>query len=106
MKGMLLEFPSQCACAQLLSHIQLFSTPWTVARLPGFSVQRISLARIPEWVAFPFSRGSSRPSGQTLFLALVGGFFTTASETLSSLRQMSDCSLGEVNSSLHSRILL
>ena len=29
--------------------------------LPGFSVQGILQARILEWVAIPFSRGSSRP---------------------------------------------
>ena len=28
---------------------------------PGFSVYRIFLARIPEWVAILFSRGSSQP---------------------------------------------
>ena len=34
-----------------LSHVQLFVTPWTV--------YGILQARILEWVAFPFSRGSS-----------------------------------------------
>ena len=33
--------------------------------LPGFSVHGISQARILEWVAISFSRGSSRPRGQT-----------------------------------------
>jgi len=44
-------------CAQLLSCVQLFATPWTV-RLPGSSVHGILQARILEWVAIPFSRGS------------------------------------------------
>ena len=30
--------------------------------LPGSSVQEILWARILEWVAFPFSRGSSQPT--------------------------------------------
>ena len=33
--------------------------------LPGFSVHGISQARILEWVASSFSRGSSRPRDQT-----------------------------------------
>ena len=48
--------------------------------LPGSSVHGISQARILEWVAIPFSRGSSRPRDQTCLLhlpALAGGFFTT-----------------------------
>ena len=33
--------------------------------IPGFSVLRILQARILEWVAIPFSRGSSQPRDQT-----------------------------------------
>ena len=33
--------------------------------LPGFSVYGMLQARILEWVAFPFSRGSSRPRDRT-----------------------------------------
>ena len=43
--------------AQLLSCVQLFATPWTVS-LPASSVHGILQARILEWVAMPFSRGS------------------------------------------------
>ena len=32
---------------------------------PGSSVHGISQARILEWIAISFSRGSSRPKGQT-----------------------------------------
>ena len=35
------------------------ATPWTVCSPPGFSVHGISQARILEWVAISFSRGSS-----------------------------------------------
>jgi len=33
-------------------------------------------ARILEWVAFPFSRGSSQPRGQTQVSHIAGGCFT------------------------------
>ena len=36
------------------------TTPWT-GNLPGSSVHEILQARILEWVAISFSRGSSRP---------------------------------------------
>ena len=38
--------------------------------LPGPSVHGISLARILEWVAISFSRGSSRPRNRTQVSAL------------------------------------
>ena len=34
-------------------------------------------ARIQEWVAFPFSRGSSQPRNQTGVSHIAGGFFTS-----------------------------
>ena len=42
-------------------------------------VHGILQARILEWVAFPFSRGSSQPKDQTHFSCLACGCFTTAS---------------------------
>ena len=47
-------------CAQLLSCIRLFATPWTVAHQVPLSVG-ILQARILEWVAISYSRGSSQP---------------------------------------------
>ena len=38
--------------------------------LPGFSIHGILQARILEWVATPFSRGSSRPRDRTRVSAL------------------------------------
>jgi len=32
--------------------------------------------RIPEWVAYPFSRGSSQPRNRTLVSCIAGGSFT------------------------------
>ena len=51
------------------SRVQLFVTPWTVA-LPGASVHEILQARILEWVAIPFSRGSSDPGTEPRYSAL------------------------------------
>ena len=44
---------------------------------PDSSVHGISQARILEWVAIPYSRGSSQPRDQTCVSCIVGGFFTT-----------------------------
>ena len=41
------------------------------------TVHGILQARILEWVAFPFSRGSSQPRDQTQVSCIAGGFFTT-----------------------------
>ena len=47
----------------LLSRVRLFVTPWTVAyqALRSLSVHGIFQARVLEWVAISFSRGSSQP---------------------------------------------
>ena len=39
-----------------------------------YIVHEIPQARIPEWVAFPFSRGSSQPRDQTQVSHIAGGF--------------------------------
>ena len=44
--------------------------------LPGSSVQGILQVRILEWVAIPFSRGSSWPRDWTRVSCIAGGFFT------------------------------
>ena len=44
--------------AKSLSPVRLFATAWT-GSLPGSSVHGILQARILEWVAISFSRGSS-----------------------------------------------
>ena len=43
---------------------------------PGFSVYGIVQARILEWIAIPFSRGTSQPRDRTLVSCIVGRFFT------------------------------
>ena len=42
-----------------------------------YTVYGILQARILEWVAFPFSRGSSQPRDQTQVSRIAGGFFTS-----------------------------
>ena len=44
--------------------------------LPGFSVHGIFQATKLEWVAFPFSRGSSRPRDRTRVSHIAGRCFT------------------------------
>ena len=56
---------------KLLSHVRLLVTPWTV------QVHGIFQARILEWVAVPFSRGSSQPRDQTQVSHIAGRFFTS-----------------------------
>ena len=54
-----------------LSHVQLFAT------LFCYTVYGILQARILEWVAFPFSRGSSQARDQTQVSCIAGRFFTS-----------------------------
>ena len=63
-------------CAWLLSRVRLSCNPMDYSP-PGSSVHGISLAIILEWVASSFSRGSSRPRGQTHVSCIAGVFFTT-----------------------------
>ena len=53
-----------------LSCVRPFATPWIYSPWN-------SQARILEWVAFPFSRGSSQPRDQTQASCIAGGFFTS-----------------------------
>ena len=54
---------------KLLSCVLLFATPWTI-------VHGILQTRILEWVAIPFSRGSSQIRDQTQVSHIARGFFT------------------------------
>ena len=54
---------------KLLNHVMDCS-------LPGSSVHGIFQARVLEWVAIPFSRGSSWPRGQTRVSCIIGRCFT------------------------------
>ena len=56
---------------QLLSRVLLFATPWTVAHQAPLSMG-ILQARILEWIAIPFSRGSSQPRDWTWVFSIAG----------------------------------
>ena len=62
-----------CLCAKSCLS---FCDP-TNCSLPGSSVHGIFQARILEWVAFSFSRGSSPPRDQIHIFYLAGRFFNT-----------------------------
>ena len=51
-----------------------------------YTVHGILQARIMEWVAFPFSRGSSQPRDQMQVSRIASGFFTSWAINLSSLK--------------------
>ena len=53
-------------------HVRLFANPWTDSLVCG-----ILQARVLEWVAIPFSRGSSRPRNRTGVSCIAGVFFTS-----------------------------
>ena len=60
---------------------------------PGSSVHGVLQARIPEWVAIPFSRGSSRPRNQTWVSCTADRFLTiwATGEALSSCTHTYGC---------------
>ena len=66
--------PHQRICCLVTKLCPTLCEPWTVA--PGSSVHGTLQARILEWVAISFSRGSSRPRDQTQVSRIVGRRFT------------------------------
>ena len=48
----------------------------TLCNPKDYPVHGILQARILEWVAFPFSRGSPQPRDRTQVSRIAGGFFT------------------------------
>ena len=67
------------AVLSCFSQVQLFATPWTVARQAPLSMG-ILQARMLEWVATHSSRGSSQPQDWTLISrgSCIAGIFFTA----------------------------
>ena len=54
----------------------IYSCP-TLCDPMGYTVHGILQARILEWVAYPFTRGSSQPRDQTQVSYIASGFFTS-----------------------------
>ena len=61
---------SLCVC-ESCSVVSDSATPWSMV----YTVHGILQARILEWAAFPFSKGSSQPRDWTLVSRIAGGFF-------------------------------
>ena len=70
------EQPRHEVKCQSPSDVQLFATLWTVAP-PGSSVHGILQEKILEWVAIPFSWGSSQPRDRICISCFAGRFFNT-----------------------------
>ena len=60
----------------LWSEVKLSQSCPTLCDPMDCIVHGILQARILEWVAFPFSRGSSQPKDRTQVSHIAGGFFT------------------------------
>ena len=58
-----------------LSHVRLLATPWTIAYQAPPSTG-VFQARVPEWGAIAFSRGSSQPRDRTMVSCITGRCFT------------------------------
>ena len=56
--------------------VKVAQSCWTLCNSTDYTVHGILKARILEWVAFPFSRGSSQPRDQTQVSHFAGRFFT------------------------------
>ena len=64
-----------CVCVLVARSCPTLCDP-TNCRPPGFSVHGILQARTLEWIAIPFSRGSSWPRDRTLVSCIAGRLFT------------------------------
>ena len=80
--GLVKSKQSMCMClgeAQKVlvnSEVKLAQSCLTLWDPMDYTVHEILQARILEWVAFPFSRGSSQPRDQTQVSHIADGFFT------------------------------
>ena len=59
------------------SELKVTQSCLTLCDPMDYTVHGILQARILEWVAFPFSRGSSQPRDRTLVSHIAGRFFTS-----------------------------
>ena len=57
--------------------VKVTQSSLTLCNPMDYIVHGILEARIPEWVAFLFSRGSSQPRDQIQVSRIAGGFFTS-----------------------------
>ena len=60
-----------------VSEVKVTQSCLTLCDPMDYTVYGILQARIPEWVTFPFSRGSSQPRDRTQISHIASRFFTT-----------------------------
>ena len=72
-----------CTGSQVVSHqshqkvkVKVAQSCLTLCDPRDYTVHGILLARILDWVAFPFARGSFQPSDRTRVSCIAGGFIT------------------------------
>ena len=58
------------------SHSVVSDSLWPLGLYVNYTVHGILQARILEWIAFPFSRGSSQPRNRPGVSHIAGGLFT------------------------------
>ena len=91
-----------------LSRVQLFAALWTVCSLPGSSVHGTFQARVLEWVAISFSRGSSWPRDRIPVSRIISRCFTvwaTKEVLVQGRKRKNYCSIA-MSSNLLSDLLL
>ena len=69
-------FLSKCCSLVKWSEVKVTQLCPTFCDPMDYTVHGILQARILEWVAFPFSRGSSQPRDRTQVSCIAGRFFT------------------------------
>ena len=72
--GKLEAFPTSFA---VVKWVKVARSSLTLCDPMGYTVHGILQARILQWVAFLFFRGSSQPRDRTLISSIAGGFFTS-----------------------------
>ena len=66
----------ECAVVEIVE-VEVAQSCLTLCDPMDCIIHGILQARILEWVAYPFSRGSSQPRDRTQVSHIAGGFFTT-----------------------------
>ena len=61
----------------MLMKVKVAQSHLTLCDPLDYTVHGILQARLLEWVAFPFSRGSSQPRDRSKVSCIAGGFFTS-----------------------------
>ena len=67
----------KCSSWYLSLKVKVAQSCLTLCNPMDYTAHGILQARILEWVAYPFSRGSSRPRNWTRVSCIAGGFFTS-----------------------------